>query len=90
MAENSGPSGGPLASIASAVKESPAAARLADEAKGYLQAKGNNLVGDLGEKLESTTEELAQGGGPLGSSAVAGVQRMMQGESPARRPQAPR
>jgi hypothetical protein len=60
MADKTGATGGPLSSLGSALKDSPAANRLADETKSYLQAKGNVLIGGLGDKIESATEQLNQ------------------------------
>lgn len=70
-----------LNSVGTAVKDNPITSRLADEAKAYLQAKGNDLVGKVGERVESVTDQLEQG--DLVSPALKeGVQRLAKGDSP--------
>ncbi|HEX5115302.1 MAG TPA: SRPBCC family protein [Pseudonocardiaceae bacterium] len=71
----------PVSSIGTALKDNAITARLADEAKAYLQAKGNDLIGQVGERLESVTDQLEQG--ELISPALKeGVQRLARGDSP--------
>jgi uncharacterized membrane protein len=73
----------PVTSIGAALKDNPVTARLADEAKAYLQARGKNLVGQVGERLESVTDQLEKG--DLISPALKeGVRRLARGDSPAR------
>ncbi|HEX3590330.1 MAG TPA: SRPBCC family protein [Pseudonocardiaceae bacterium] len=70
-----------VTSIGAALKDNPLTARLADEAKAYLRAKGNDLIGQVGERLESVTDQLEQG--DLISPALKeGVQRLARGDSP--------
>ena len=70
-----------VTSVGSALKDNPVTSRLADEAKAYLQAKGHDLVGKVGERVESVTDQLEQG--DLVSPALReGVQRLAQGDSP--------
>lgn len=69
-----------LMSIGSALKESPAAGRLADEAKSYLRAKGEHMVSQMGDRMVSVTDRLEQG--DLGSGLREGVQRLAKGDSP--------
>lgn len=70
-----------LNSVGGALKDNPVTTRLADEAKAYMQAKGNDLVGKVGERLGSVTDQLEQG--KLISPALKeGVQRLAGGDSP--------
>jgi len=84
MAENdngNSPVRGVMSALGSAVKDSPVAGRLADEAKSYLQARGKHLTDQLGERIESATDKLDNG--ELFSPAVKeGVQRLASGDSP--------
>lgn len=80
MVDTKGQARNTLMSLGSAVKDSPAAARLADEAKSYVRAKGNNLLGQVGDRIESVTDHLEQG--DLGSGLADGVRRIAQGDSP--------
>lgn len=80
MVDTKGQARNTLMSIGSAVKDSPATARLADEAKSYLRAKGDNLLGQVGDRIESVTDQLEQG--ELGSGLADGVRRIAQGDSP--------
>src|ERR1700743_3023752 len=71
----------PVTSIGAALKDNPLTARLADEAKAYLKAKGSDLIGQAGERLTSVTDQLEQG--DLISPALKeGVQRLARGDSP--------
>lgn len=70
-----------VASVGSALKDNPVTSRLADEAKAYLQAKGNDLVGKVGERVESVTDQLEQGE-LVGPALKEGVQRLARGDSP--------
>lgn len=70
-----------VTSIGAALKDNPLTARLADEAKAYLKAKGSDLIGQAGERLTSVTDQLEQG--DLISPALKeGVQRLARGDSP--------
>ena len=80
MVDTKGQARNTLISIGSAVKDSPAAARLADEARSYLRAKGDNLLGQVGDRIEAVTDQLEQG--DLGSGLADGVRRIAQGDSP--------
>lgn len=80
MVDTKGQARNTLISIGSAVKDSPAAARLADEARSYLRAKGDNLLGQVGDRIEAVTGQLEQG--DLGSGLADGVRRIAQGDSP--------
>ncbi len=64
----------PVSMIGSALKDNPATARLAEEAKGYLQAKGKDLVGQVTDRLEQ--------GDLLGPGLTEGVKRLARGDSP--------
>lgn len=75
MSSESGGTGG---SLGDALKNSPALQRLGDQAKSYLQAKGNDLLGSVTDKLEDTAEN----GGFMGKAGVEGAKKLAQGEPP--------
>jgi uncharacterized membrane protein len=81
MADLKGQTRDTLISVGSALKDSSAADRLAAEAKGYLQAKGINMLGQVGDRLESLTGQL-ESGELLGPGLTEGVQRLARGDSP--------
>lgn len=60
---------------------------LTDQLGKFLSAKGVDLAGKLGDKLESTTKKLedaADGGGLLGPAASAAAKKLASGASPAK------
>lgn len=83
MADTRGQTRNALLSVGSALRDSPAAGRLADEAKAYLQARGTHLLGRVGDRLESATEQL-DSGNPLGPALSDGLRRLAGGQSPVR------
>jgi uncharacterized membrane protein len=72
-----------VTSVGTLLQDNPIAARLADEAKSYLKAKGSDLVGRAGQRLESVTDQLEQGE-LISPMLKEGVQRLAGGDSPAR------
>ncbi|HEX3593129.1 MAG TPA: SRPBCC family protein [Pseudonocardiaceae bacterium] len=70
-----------LSTVGSALKDNPATARLADEAKSFLQAKGQEMIGKVGERVESVTDQL-ETGELLSPALKEGVQRLARGDSP--------
>src|SRR5215470_19155027 len=70
-----------VTSIGAALMDNPVTARLADEAKAYLQAKGSDLFSQVGDRLGAVTDQLEHG--DLISPALKeGVQRLASGDSP--------
>jgi len=70
-----------VSAIGTALMDNPVTARLAEEAKAYLEAKGKDLVGQVGDRLGSVTDRLEQGD-LLGPGLTEGVKRLAQGDSP--------
>jgi Polyketide cyclase / dehydrase and lipid transport len=83
MADDNGssPVRGIVSTLSTAVKDSPVANRLAEEAKSYLKAKGGDIVGQVGERIESVTERLGDGD-LLSPGLTEGVKRLASGDSP--------
>ena len=77
----------PLSAIASAVKDNPMTGKVTDELKSYAQAKGSNLISQLGSRLTGMTEQLndmAENGGALGKAGKAAAEELSEGGSPAK------
>ena len=63
--------------------DSPAADRLKEELRGYVQARAQQAVAGIGDKLERGIGGLAGSGGALAGTVAKGGQALAEGKSPA-------
>jgi uncharacterized membrane protein len=65
-------------SLGETLKNSSAVQNLGEQATKFLQAKGNDMLGSVTDKLQNA----AGNGGLLGTAGAEGAKKMAQGESP--------
>ncbi|GAA5022712.1 SRPBCC family protein [Actinopolymorpha pittospori] len=70
-----------LSNVGSALLRSPAAERLAKEARDYALARGDDLVRSASERLEQTTQRLEDHADNPGALGV-GLKKLAEGKSP--------